>query len=834
MVSSARFATVRFMRKPLILLAAALVLSAAADDRFVCTPATDGSGWVCVEDAEGNASSTWAGPGSGAAANQPAGLRTLDWVPREKLSAGELAVLPRYCDGTYRQPPFPLPLTTDDATQPIEASANAAEYWLHERAVLSGGVKVRQGNSTLSTRQATYLEPTQQVTAAGEVTLRRPGLLVYGDTAGLAVETGAAAVNDAEFVLQNAHLRGTATRLSQDEQGTLSVSRGRFTRCEPGDDSWTLSSKSVEIERGATHGVARNAVLRVGKVPVLYTPYIRFPVTDERLSGFLFPVLGYDQKDGADLALPYYLNLAPNYDATITPRYISERGVGGELEFRHLSRRTHTELGGAYLVDDDQYNGDISRDDFETLGLTGPFKPADRWLATAGHQGRFGAFATVFNYAEVSDRDYFRDLGTNLAVTSRIDLEQVAALSYQQGGLSLRLWAQDFQNLDPLGVDPYRRLPELALRYQGDLVGPLTWSVDASTAEFDRNNDRFFGIDRIVGKRHHVEPRIELPMSWPFGFLNVGGGYRFTSYDLDDVGPGVDDTPERKIWLGRVDGGLFFERDTNLFGGSFLQTLEPRLYYLYQERAEQSQLPLFDATDLTFAYSQLFRDNRFSGLDRIGDANQLAVGVTNRLLDAEGGRERLRASVGQIFYFEDREVTLRGGTSPAQRQSSSALAGELALAVGAGFSVLSTVVYDPHDDVWDEVGAQMQYRGANRGVFNVGYRARRDVPPLLKQTDVSFYWPALKRWALLGRWNYDVTAKRELEAFGGVEFSNCCWQVRLVGRRFLASPDQALAADAEPDDGIFLQVVFKGLAGFGGRIDTLMQDGIRGYRPEEF
>ncbi|NJN50668.1 MAG: LPS assembly protein LptD [Gammaproteobacteria bacterium] len=550
--------------------------------------------------------------------------------------------------------------------------------------------------------------------------------------------------------------------------------------------------------------------------------------------GSCFPDVGYDSENGLDLALPYYLNLAPNYDATLTPRYISQRGAGGELELRHLSGSTHTEMGGAYLFDDDLYNGDMSRSDFEDLGLTGPFEPADRWLAAIDHEGHFGRFGTAVDFTKVSDDDYFQDLATNLAVKSQIDLQQRADLTYAQGGLSMRLWAQEFQNLDPNGIDAYQRLPELALRYQGALPGPLSWSVDATTSEFDRDNSAYTGIDRIIGKRHHVEPRIELPLSWPFGFLRAGGGFRYTRYELDDTDPGIDDNPEREIWLGDVDGGLIFERDGSLFGRSMLHTLEPRIYYLYQERADQADLPLFDATDLTFTYSQLFRDNRFSGIDRIGDANQLSAGVTTRFIDAASGRERVRASIGQIFYFEDREVTLRDVATPDERHSSSALAAELALSAGRGYSMRSSLVWDPHDEEWEEVGIYLQYRGTKRGVFNIGYRARHDVDPHINQADVSFYWPMLARWSLLGRWNYDVEAERELEAFAGVEYNNCCWQARLVARRFLSNPDETLASNAQPDDGIFLQVVLKGLAGFGGRIDALMQNGIRGYRPEEY
>ncbi len=820
------------MRAIALVVAAALASLAAAQDRYVCTSPPAGDGWSC---AQGNGEAIpqtvpVARDGSAdARLRATANARRLDWVPRNELLPDGAAMLDRHCDGAYVEPPFPFDLDGDDRARPIEAQANAIEYRLGDRAELTGGVRVSRGNASLVSGAATYYEEERRVVVAGDATLRQPGLLVYGSDAEYLLDSGAAQVRDAEFVLQQSHMRGTANALRQEADRTLIAEHARITRCEPGNEGWTLGARSVEIRERDSHGTARHAVLRVGRVPVMYTPYIRFPVTDERLSGFLFPDLTYDSNDGIDVALPYYWNLAPNYDATITPRYVAERGGGGELEIRHLSRWTRTELGGALLYDDDLYNGELSRDEFRSQGLTGPFEPDDRWLGRIEHDGRFGDFGTAISFTKVSDEDYFRDLGTDLSMASQVELEQRAQITFDHGGLSMRLWGQDFQNLDAFAAQPYRRLPEFAARYRGRLPGPFEWSLAAATAQFDRDTDGLSGVDRLTGIRHHVEPRLELPLVWPFGFVRLGSGFRYTAYELDDVDAGFEEDPDREIWFGTADAGLFFERDTTIFGRAHTHTLEPRIYYLVQERAEQSALPLFDSTDLTFGYQQLFRDNRFTGLDRIGDANQLAIGMTTRLLDAADGRERLRASVGQIVYFEDRHVTL-GDVDGDDSESSSALAGEIAYAIGGNWRHTTTAVFDPHDSTWDEAGTHLQYRSNGGGLFNLGYRARRDVAPRIEQADVSLYWPLLRHWSVLGRWNYDVEDERLLETFAGIEYQNCCWLVRAVGRRFLSSPEGPLAPDPTTDEGVFLQVVFKGLAGFGGRIDALMENGIRGYR----
>jgi LPS-assembly protein len=680
---------------------------------------------------------------------------------------------------------------------------------------------------------ATYHEPQQTVTVSDGLTLREPGMLIIGETGEFNIDTGAASVTDSKFVLQPNELRGTAAVLNRNEVGDLHVTRGSFTRCEPGNEEWRVTSGSVQIDDGAKFGTARNAVLRVHDVPIFYTPYLRFPVTDERMSGWLFPDVGFGQNNGTDIAVPYYLNLAPNYDATLIPRYISDRGADLEGEFREISHFGKMDFAGAYMPKDDEYNGKYSRTDFDNLGLPGQFDPTDRWLFSAHQQARIGQFTTQVNTTKVSDFDYFRDLGSSLASSSQVQLQQYGAVSYAHGGLSTSVWVQDFQRLDVDVVEPYRRLPEIDLNYGSQLFGPVSWSVNSSWASFDRPNNAFTGIARINGDRLDIEPRVRLPLDWTAGFIHFVGGYRYTSYSLTDVPVGTDETPERKIWMGSVDSGLYFERESQAFGNA-IQTLEPRLYYLNQQYRNQNDLPQFDVSDLSFTFDQLFRDNRFAGIDRIGDADQLTAAVTTRWLNGDTGIERFRASLGQIFYFEDRRVTSSGVPTADDRHQTSAYAGQFAAAIASKLNLLATATWDPNDGEWDEVGAALQYRADNRHIFNLGYRRRDDIQPVLRQADSSLYWSIFRQYSLIARFNYDLEEHRTIEALAGLEYSDCCWQLRVVGRKFLSTPGATVAPDAQADEGIFFQVVFKGLAGFGGRIDSMMQSGIPGYVAEEF
>jgi LPS-assembly protein len=756
------------------------------------------------------------------------------WLPRAQLPPPRAARLPEYCAGAYRTLSFPHPLDSDPDEHPIRTDSRKASYLIDGDIELEGDVRLQQGNRTLQASRVRLDQTTREGVVSGGVRLEEPGVVMQGDQARVNLDTHAATLEDVQFVLLDNALRGDARTLSQDGSGSMTMTRGSFTRCEPGNDNWRIGASSVEVVEGEVFGTARHAVLRVKRVPVFYAPYIRFPVTDDRQSGWLFPNLAYSDEDGTDVSLPYYLNLAPNYDATLIPRYVSDRGEGMEGELRHLSGWQETTLSAAFLYEDDLYDGELSRNDFEELAaagaVTGEFEPEDRWLYAMDHSGVFGNFATRVDYTAVSDRDYFRDLGSDLGVSSQIELERRGEIQYTAGGLLMRLWAQRFQRLDEGPVDPYQRLPELDISYMGELPGPLEWSVATSLVTFERENDALAGLAAAVGDRIHVEPRVRLPLSAPWGYLTLTGGYRHTRYDLRDVPDTVDSRPERGIGLGIAHAGLFLERELSLFGAGLVQTLEPQVYYLYQEFEPQEALPLFDATALTFSFSQLFRDNRFSGVDRIGDANQASLGITTRFLNPSNGSEYVRASIGAINYFEDRRVTLAGAPGDDEEQHTSAVAGELAARIAGRWSATGTLIWDPHDSQWEEGAVGLQYRGDNRHIVNLGYRKR--VQGDIQQTDASLYWPISRHYALMGRWNYDLVSGRTIEGFGGIEYNDCCWRIRLMARRFLDSPSGRNLETVEADEGIFLQIVFKGLAGFGDKVESVLRRGIRGYRTE--
>ena len=496
------------------------------------------------------------------------------------------------------------------------------------RVEANGDVEIRQGNRRLAAGSATYDEAASTVRARGDVRFDEPGFSVRGAEASLDLDSPQAMVEDAEFVLTDLQLRGRAARIARRGE-VVELDTASVTSCPPGEARWQIRARSIRLDAATEVATSRHARLQLGGVPVFYAPYLRFPVSGRRSSGFLVPDI-YEGRDGMDLSVPYYINLAPNYDATLTPRWIAKRGLGIEGEARHRSRWTDTELDAAFLPGDRDYDGEFRRTD--AGNIPGGFSPSDRWSLDIDHRGRWGGLVTAVDVAAVSDNDYFGDFALEEGVASRVALERRGEVEYRRGALVARLLAQGFQRLES-GPRSYRRLPEIGVTYAGSLTGPLGWSLGATWASFDSPAS---GV--VTGKRLHLDPRLRLALNRPWGFAELSGGVRRTGYDLADVPVGSDPRPRRRIGVGVLDAGLFLERDVSLSSGAGTQTLEPRLYYLHQSYADQDDLPKFDATELTFSYRQLFRDNRYAGLDRIGDANRLSMGVCIPVVGCDGRR----------------------------------------------------------------------------------------------------------------------------------------------------------------------------------------------------
>ncbi|PAU59615.1 LPS-assembly protein LptD [Pseudomonas indica] len=807
----------------------------------------------------------------------------LDWVPRENLTPAQLAEAGPYCAGAYVEPVRPgMDDTTPLNEAPMYLSAKASRYEQEQQvATLAGDVVMRQGSMQVEADEANLRQAENRGELVGNVRLRDKGTLVVGDRAELQLDNGEAKIDNAEYVIHQGHVRGSALYAKREETAIIRLKDGTYTRCEPGSNAWHLKGNNVTLNPATGFGTATNVTLRVKDVPVFYTPYIYFPIDDRRQSGFLAPSISTSSDTGLSLKTPYYFNLAPNYDATLYPTYMAKRGLLMEGEVRYLTKSSEGLVGGAWL--DDKEDERKLQSEYED----------QRWMYTWQHKGGLDSrLLTEVDYTDISDPYYFQDLDSDLEISSNTFVNQRGTLTWRGDNYTARLNAHAYEMATVTDITPYERLPQVtfngALPFQ---PGGLNFSYGTEFVRFDRdlrsgnfinedgvaeswydNNVR--GIARANGDRIHLEPGISLPLNWTWGFLKPSLKYAYTQYDLtlDSIGKSqiagnFEDSPDRSVPIFGLDGGLYFDRDTQLFGHSFRQTLEPRAFYLYVPKEDQDDIPVFDTSESSFSYASLWRDNRFSGKDRIGDENRLSLGVTSRWIEPNGF-ERQRVSLGQAFYFADRKVQMPGidyRTRDDAQSDVSPYALEYLYRFNRDWRLSSTYNWDPDSHSTRSGSLMFHYQPEDNPnkVVNVGYRYRNDTVRYdqatgtwkfggdfgtpgsdnyikdyykIDQHDFSVIWPLVPQWSAIARWQFDYNRSRTLEAFGGFEYDSCCWKLRLINRYWVDYDENSLNPDLneEADRGIFLQIVLKGLGGVvGNKVESFLDQGIQGYRERE-
>ncbi|MBB3102085.1 LPS-assembly protein LptD [Azomonas macrocytogenes] len=893
-------------------MATSLVLAAA--EEYTCK-AGSGGGWACTTGARpkqmaprpsdptasggdglyGSDITQVSDAGGKALKSRSEDYSHLDWVPREKLTAAQMAELSPYCTGTYVEPDRPGRFDkTPKSEAPIYVSAKASRHEQDtEDSVLAGNVVLRQGSMQVEADEARLhrLENTGEL--SGNVRLRDNDTLMVGDRAELQLDNGEAQVENLEYVLHSSRTRGNAQYAKREETSILRLKDGTYTSCEPGSNEWYIQANNIVIDPTEGYGHGTNVTVRVHEIPVFYTPYLSFPIDDRRKSGFLMPSFGSSSNSGMTLLTPYYFNLAPNFDATLFPSYMAKRGPMMEGEFRYLTQSSEGQVGGGILSDKDD-----KREDQSLYKKT-------RWMYSWQHRtGLDSRWMAEVDYTDISDPYYFRDLQTNLQVNYADQLNQRATLTYRGDSFTARANMHAFERATISDITPYDRLPQLSLN--GTLPfqpGGLSLSYDTEFVKFERNlrsgdfinengnsqqwyDEQLRGLARADGDRLHLEPSISLPLNWTWGYLKPTIKYAYTSYDIDLDKQGKNTiwdfekykkSPSRSLPMVSIDSGLYFDRQTQLFSENYRQTLEPRLYYLYVPKENQDDIPIFDTGEYTFNYSSLWRDNRFSGHDRIADANQISLGVTSRWID-DNGLERQTFSIGQTYFFRDRKVELPGidykrrdrdtaTVSPVaaeymyRHNSDWRFTSDLNWDIENSQILSSSAIfhYQPVDNINKIVNLGFRYRtetmrfnqSTGRWEYNddfgekwitdaSGNRARN--PNYIKdyykieQTDFSTIWPLAPHWNVIARLQYDLNRDRVLDAYGGFEYDSCCWKLRVVNRYWINYRDYSLNPDSNDkgNTGIFFQVTLKGLGNaIGAQTDKFLDQTIEGYRTRE-
>ena len=725
------------------------------------------------------------------------------------------------CGPGFALPERPALETAEPDADPgtIDLSANEAELVEEGVSKLTGNVVVRRGSQQLRSDELVYDQAEEVIEARGDVRFWDEGVFVSSERARAELGEDVIALSpESSYMLESAHAHGDAAEIRAFGAERVVGSDVSYTTCNPGDADWRITAREVELDRAADVGIARGASLEFMGARVLYLPRISFPLSSRRKSGFLAPSFGTSSSSGAEVAVPYYFNLAPDRDATLTARTMSERGVQAQGELRFLSRDYGSgQLAAEHLAHDSKFDGDRT-----ALDLAHRHRWSDRWSTDA-------------RFEWVSDREYLEDLGASLSQSSRSHLPRRFDAAYRGDGWGALVRFQDFMTLDR-AIEPedrpYAQLPRVAVRTnRPERNRAANFGLEAELTYFDQD-------ERTTGTRTDLQSFVTFPTYSAGAFVRPKAALHVTGYRLnrtvEEEAAGLDDDPSRVVPSFSLDSGLFFERPVTVSGRSLTHTIEPRLHYLLVPYERQDELPTFDTARPGFSFAQLFRENRFFGRDRIGDANQLTLALTSRVLDERGG-ERVRASVGQIRYFRDRRVSLDAGDG-AETSRSSDLVAELEARPAPDWRLRAGLQYDSGDDRTEKGVLNAQYQPAPRSAVNAGYRFVRDIGVpgrTIEQADLSFAWPLGANWRAVGRWSYALNddRNRTLEAFGGLEYDSCCWRFRAVVRQHGRG---GLESDGDDrfSNAIYLQVELKGLTGAGDTADALLARGIPGYENE--
>ena len=703
----------------------------------------------------------------------------------------------------------------------IDVSSDTATVGVDGNMTLEGNVVLRQGGREIRANEVQYDAHNTSVSTAGHIDYTDSLVHVTGAGGSYSAAAGAE-FRSAEFSLRQRAARGAAQDMTLTPQGVIRLRGVMFTTCPVPDKSWQLKADSIVLDTRNRLGTGTDAQIRFMGVPLIYLPWVSFPLGSERKSGFLFPGIGNTSYGGLQLSVPYYWNIAPNADFTFQPVEYSRSGpdLGGDLRF--LTQHQRGEVDWNYLPYDGAFHASRSRVRLSDVAEL----PDDFRLSVKAEN--------------VSDPFYFEDFSQGPEGASTAFIERRATLSYRGDHWSVDGEAQQYQTIDyTLAVNdrPYARVPRIAVSadYGLGAAGVLRYGFDSELVDFRRPD----GATGVTGWRADVMPGASLDLTGPGYFLRPALAWRATSYQLDDTAPGQPRSPSRTLPIASLDTGLVFERDAGSRNQRKL-TLEPRIQYLDVPYRNQDQLPVFDTALPDLNPVELFRNNRYVGADRVSDANQVSAGFTSRLLDAHNGRQFLAATFGQAYYFQNPRVILPGEAPTTGRRSD--FVAQLALTAFQDWSADAGVQWDPQNERSERTTVNLQYKPASDAVLNLAYRYERFVlirqlvqgvaQPFQQgfdQVEFSGAWPIRRQWNVFTRDVYSLRDHTPLERFAGFEYRACCWRVRLGARRFVNSHDPT----ASQETGVWLQLELAGLASVGSASDASLSEAIRGYTPPE-
>ncbi|HJP97248.1 MAG TPA: LPS assembly protein LptD [Rhodanobacteraceae bacterium] len=692
-----------------------------------------------------------------------------------------------------------LPTSGDRETTPAQVYGDRFNSPDSNIFHLSGHTSLQRLDQLLRADSLTYNADTTAYDAEGDIRYQERGMLFSANSMKGTTEPEYGVADNVQYQLLTSRGNGVASQAIMLDQDRDKLHDVTYSTCDLHHRVWEIEAKTMTMDRDAGVGRAHDVTMRLKGVPFLWLPYMRFPLDNQRQTGFLYPSFGKRSRAGAFASIPFYWNIAPNYDATFTPIWYAKRGGMLDSEFRWLTPTSHGALDLDYMPHD---------------------KVADRnrgYLTLSDQTILPWSLIWSTSIARVTDKNWFQDYAENFN-TSRATL--LASSSYLtkatdwwNAGAGVD-WYQVVTPGVPDTAAPYRRLPRVFFNADRPIGGPggPEWGVNAEAV-------RFVKPQAVGGDRFDLYPYLAWPLQGPAWFVRPELGVRYTAYNLPQpVAKGDPTHPSRTTPIFDVDAGLIFERDVHLFGQDYTQTLEPRVYYLRVPYRNQDDLPLFDTQQLTFDFWGLFTTNSFSGADRQMNANNLSLALTTRFLD-ENGVEKLSASVGQIRYFEPQKVTLFPGGKVVD-YSGSNYVGNLTVALSDNWRLTASQQWNPNTDETDVSTVGLQRRLWGEGIVNFSYRYRRN---LLEQADVSTEVPVGAAWKLVAGYDYSLRDRRVMDAFAGVEWDSCCTAIRVLSRHYVYD------YQGDSDNAIMFEIQFKGVGSYGQKIGGFLQNAILGY-----
>lgn len=692
-------------------------------------------------------------------------------------------------------------------TVPVDIEANSLRG-LGGEIIYQGDVSLVQGLKTLNADSMTYNRHTEQANAVGNAHYVDGQITLNADRIETNLNTDESNIYQTQYQFHGQSGRGDADKVHDNGKDLYELKSSSYTACPPNDTTWTLDSSTLYIDNVEEMGSAYNAVLKIKDVPVFYFPYVSYPLTDKRKTGLLFPSYEMSSVNGFTIRQPLYLNIAPNQDATITPTYMQERGLLVATEYRYLFDVGSGKIQAEYL------NADKLRDD------------EDRYLIHFDHNVSFATnWHFSADYNSVSDDYYFSDIDTDYGTRSDNQLLQTAKLQYVEVNWNSELEVRDFQILGG-GETPHIVMPKLAASF----YKPLPWrslQFDwySEITKFTHDDDNVY-----TGTRIHMQPTLSLPLYYDSIFINTELKYMLTFYqqNLENATKyswynDLAESASRYLPSFKIHSGINLERDFTLFGQSYRQTLVPQVQYLYVPYQNQSDIGLYDTTTLQQDYYGLFRDNRYSGYDRIADANQITIGLSSSFLNAQG-KEKLRFAVGQNYYIEESRTTLPTDEKTEQeKMSRSSIIGEFDVNFENDYFLHAGLEWDNDNNVIKRANTTLEKRWAYNTYLQLSYRYYKQPDDavwnqVVNQLGSKINWSINTQWTTFASYYYDVEFENTFESIVGIKYQSCCWAVGLTFDQHMLpyyGSESAIGTTVETEQSVSFTFELMGLGGVG-------------------